>query len=99
MDIRCRVTELCDKEVINLCDGRRLGYVSDVEVDTCDGCLCAIIVPGSDKCSLFSSSKQDSIVIPWEKIDKIGDDIIIVNVPLPPCPPEQRCDTRKRRFF
>lgn len=26
-----------DKEVINICDGKRLGYINDVEIDSCDG--------------------------------------------------------------
>ena len=33
-----------DKEVINICDGKRLGYINDVEIDSCDGRICAIIV-------------------------------------------------------
>lgn len=31
----CRITDMHSKEVINVCDGTRLGCVDDVEVDTC----------------------------------------------------------------
>ena len=35
---------LRDKEVINICDGKRLGYINDLEIDICDGKVCAIVV-------------------------------------------------------
>ena len=40
-----RVTDLSCKEVICVCDGARLGYVSDVEVELPDGQVRAIVVP------------------------------------------------------
>ena len=40
-----RLCELREKEVINLCDCKRLGCVGDVIINMCDGCLEAIIVP------------------------------------------------------
>lgn len=64
------------KEVINLADGKRLGYVQDVEADFTTGKITAIIVPGNNK--IFSMGGKNDIVIPWEKIVKIGDDIILV---------------------
>ena len=66
------------KEVINLYDGKRLGYVQDVEADFNTGKITAIIVPGSNK--FFSVGGKNDIVIPWEKINKIGDDIILVEI-------------------
>ena len=68
------------KEVINICDGRRLGYVQDVCADLETGRITSIIVPGGTNkiMSLFSSSND--IVIPWEKIHCISDDLILVNL-------------------
>ena len=66
------------KEVINLSDGKRLGYVQDVEADFNTGKITAIIVPGNNK--IFSVSGKNDIVIPWERINKIGDDIILVEI-------------------
>ena len=34
------------KEVINICDGKRLGYVQDVCADLESGTITSIIVPG-----------------------------------------------------
>lgn len=73
----CCVGALQDKEVINICDGSRLGYICDVAVDTCTGKIVSISVPG--ECKLFSSPRSSLIVIPWEKIEKIGDDTILVS--------------------
>ena len=67
------------KEVINLTDGRRLGYVQDVEANFETGEITAIIVPGTSK--MFSIGNKGDIVIPWSQIRRIGDDIILVEIP------------------
>ena len=67
------------KEVINITDGRRLGFVQDVTANLETGIITSIIVPGNAKLfSLFSSNSD--IVIPWEKIKCIGEDIILVEI-------------------
>ncbi len=75
---KCCIADLRNKEVINICDGRRLGCVIDVEFNICDGKIISLVVPKEEKLSLFG--KVDGFYIPWCKIDKIGDDIILVNV-------------------
>lgn len=73
----CSVTELRNKEVISAKTGCRLGTVSDVEIDTCSGKLVSIIIWGKGKCGgLFG--RDDDICIPWEDIEVIGDDTILV---------------------
>ena len=67
------------KEVVNITDGKRLGYVQDVCADLESGVITSIIVPGSNKLMSFFSSNSD-IVIPWEKIKCIGDDLILVEI-------------------
>ncbi len=66
------------KEVVNLCDGEKLGFVYDLEIDEETGKIASIIVPGRSKVKMFGSVK--GIVIPWEYIKKMGEDIIIVDV-------------------
>lgn len=78
----CRIVDLRCKEVINLCDGCRLGFVGDVEVDVLCGRVVAIVVPG--RCRLFGLlGREEDCVIPWEAIEKIGDDIILVRFDRP----------------
>jgi len=74
----CRIADLRAKEVINICDGCRLGYVYDVEIDVCTGKLVSIIVPGPSK--FFGLFPKEDYVISWCEIQKIGDDIILVNI-------------------
>ena len=70
--------DLTDKQVINICDGRILGYVIDFKIDPCDGKLAAIIIPGEG--GIFSLKRCNDIIIPWEKIYKIGIDVILVDI-------------------
>ncbi|MGE4549452.1 MAG: YlmC/YmxH family sporulation protein [Intestinibacillus sp.] len=90
----CRIAELRLKEVINICDGARLGYVGDLEVDIMCGRVVALVVPGP--CWFFGLfGRREDYVIPWDAIDKIGDDIILVRW-------ESACPCRgkeKRRWF
>ena len=73
--------ELRRKEVINLRDGARLGAVCDLEVDLCSGTVCSIVVPGPPR--FFGILRSDEeLVIPYDRISKIGDDVILVDVVL-----------------
>jgi YlmC/YmxH family sporulation protein len=75
----CRSSEIKQKEVINVSDGKRLGFVHDVEIDLEDGRIEAIVIPISGK--LFGFIGRDNeFVIPWDKIKKIGEDIILVDM-------------------
>lgn len=74
-----RVGDLQKKEVINLVNGKRLGFVYDVEIDTEKGTVIALIVPGQNR--LFRLFwKCEEYVISFEQIKKIGDDIILVEL-------------------
>ena len=75
--MKCSVNELRAKEVICVSDGARLGFASDVEIDLETGKILALVVPGAYRLmGLFG--KDDDVVIKWESIKKIGDDVIII---------------------
>ena len=80
MEVIClgRAMNFKQKEVINLSDGKRLGYVQDVEADFNSGKITSIIVPGNNK--IFSMNGKNDLIISWDKIVKIGDDIILVEI-------------------
>lgn len=67
------------KEVVDITNGKRLGYVQDVCADLETGTITHIIVPGSNKILNLFSTNND-IVIPWENIKCIGDDLILVEI-------------------
>ena len=78
--MQCRIKQLRCKEVINICDGCRLGYVSDTELKVPEGQVVAIVVEGP--CRFFGLfGRGEEYVVPWECIQRIGDDIILVDRP------------------
>lgn len=74
------LSELRTKDVVNTRDGRRLGKVMDIEFCEQSGTVTALVVPG--EFNLFQSLRGEKcgIVIPWDRICKIGDDVILVDV-------------------
>ena len=80
--MNCFVTDMREKEVINLSDGCRLGHVCDVEIDTCSGSLVAIIIWGRSK-AFGLLGKYEDIKICWNDIKVIGDDTILVDFNCP----------------
>lgn len=68
--------ELKEKEIINVCDGKKLGHIIDIVFDNENGIVRGIIVPGERK--LFK--KSDDIFIPLEKLKRIGDDVVLIKL-------------------
>ena len=74
-----RICDLREKEVINVCDGERLGYVEDMIFDLCKGCISHIIVPGP--CKFFGIfGREEEVVIELSCIRQIGADVILVDI-------------------
>ncbi|MDO7787994.1 YlmC/YmxH family sporulation protein [Desulforamulus aquiferis] len=75
-----KISDLRIREVVNVIDGRRLGLIKDIDIDLEAGRIAAIILPGQGRfMGLFG--KEDELVVPWEKIRKIGMDVILVELP------------------
>ena len=74
-----RISDLKQKEVINICDCKRLGYVGDVDFDMDTGCLLAIIVPGPG-CFCGFLVREKEYIIPFCDICQVGNDIILVDI-------------------
>ena len=64
-----RICELKEKEVINVCSGKRLGCIADVEINICTGEIEAIVIPGPGKiCGFFGTDCE--YVIPFSCIKR-----------------------------
>ena len=72
-------SELQNMEVINLCDGAKLGYPCDFEINTEDGCVTAIFVPKETK--WLGICKPEQYRIPWCRIECFGEETILVKIP------------------
>ena len=94
--MQCRMRDLRWKEVINIGDGCRLGFVSDVDIRIPEGQVIAIVVNGP--CRFFGLfGRGEEFYIPWECIQRIGDDIILIDKPFQRREPGQ--DRKRRRKF
>ena len=76
-----RFSSLQCKDVINVNDGSKLGYVNDVEMD--DACLCItclVICRSSlmDYIKFFHGNQE--MVLSMSKVVSIGEDVILVNI-------------------
>ena len=88
-DIKC-------KEIINVRNGCRIGFPDDIEFENCTAKICRLIVYGRARFfGLFGRGEE--YYLPWECIQRIGDDIILIDkaFPPPPPPPERRGWWRK----
>jgi YlmC/YmxH family sporulation protein len=74
-----KISDFQTKEVVNILDGKRLGQISDLEIDLRHGRVEAIVVPGPGKFLGFFASGND-YVIPWRNIVKIGKDVVLVRL-------------------
>lgn len=73
-----RLSDLQHKDVINMKDGKKIGNIIDINIEL-DGKMQGLIV---EKSKFFVSmfSNKDEIEIKWSQIEKIGEDVILVNV-------------------
>ena len=78
-----KFSELRCKEVINIENGVRLGFVDDVTFDADTGQLLNISILGPGRI-LGIFAREDDYVIEWKNISKIGDDTVLVSYEMPP---------------
>ena len=69
--------ELRSLEVIDINEGRKLGFIVDVKVD-CDKYKVESLLLPVSKDSWFS--KQEFIEIEWDNVKKVGMDCILVDL-------------------
>lgn len=103
METDITYTELRRREVINGSDGRRMGHIVDMVFSVPDGKVCGIVLPYGKK-GIFCKSQD--LFIPWQCVQKIGEDVIIVEiadspmcVPTPPqhCKPDCLPQPKKKK--
>ena len=81
------LSELRTKDVVNTCTGRNLGKVMDLEFDPRTGCVEALVVPGEFSLACAIRGEKNGLVIPWQHILRIGENVILVQLDI--CPEER----------
>ena len=87
------IRSLTNLEVINLCDGKKIGYVRDVEIDITTGKVAVLRIMVDDgKCLSFG--KAEEILLPFCKVERLGEDVILCTLPpAAPC----FCNLKKKK--
>ena len=71
--------DLKQKEIINIVDGKKLGFPDDIVFDSENTSVKSFTIPGQSKA--FGLKKGESRTISLEDIFLIGEDVILVNIP------------------
>ena len=74
-----RVSDIMDKEIINVKNGKKMGFITDIDIDVNEGRVVSFSTTGEGSGGFFSRG-VDMDVIFWNDILKIGCDAIIVNI-------------------
>ncbi|MGI6550286.1 MAG: YlmC/YmxH family sporulation protein [Syntrophomonadales bacterium] len=74
-----KISDLRTREVVNVQDGRKLGVIKDLDLDVEKGRINALVLPGPNRFINIFTRRED-IVVPWDRIVKIGRDVILVEV-------------------
>jgi len=74
-----KISDFQTKDVINIVDGKKLGQVSDLELDLRQGRIDSIVVPTATRLFGMFGGGND-VVIPWRNIVKIGTDVVLVRL-------------------
>ncbi len=76
--MKCTLTELKHKELIETKTGTMLGKISDIEIDTDNASIASVIVYGRPR--LFGILGRDSdMIIRYSDIDLIGRDTVLIS--------------------
>ena len=76
-----RLSDLQNKDVVNIIDGKLVGNIIDIMINSSNGIMESLIIEKS-KCFVFLFSNKNEIEIKWNQIEKIGEDVILVRINL-----------------
>lgn len=72
-----KLSELTIKDIVNDHDGSKIGKIIDLEIDVATGKILNVYIQGGSK--IYQLFSRNSILVPWNKIIKIGSDVVIVD--------------------
>ena len=74
-----RLSDLQSKNIVNVFDGKNVGNIIDANINS-DGSIESLVIETNKK--FLSFSREDDMLVPWNDITKIGEDVILVNLKL-----------------
>lgn len=76
-----RLSDLQTKYIVNVKDGKNIGSIIDVKIDESNGSIVSLVIEPNKNLFSFAKGKIDT-EINWNSIEKIGEDVILVNISL-----------------
>ena len=76
-----RLSDLQNKYIINMRDGKNVGNIIDIKIDEGSGSIISLVIEPNKSFFSFTKGKIDT-EISWNAIEKIGEDVILVNITL-----------------
>ena len=73
-----RLSDLQNKTVVNVIDGKNIGNIIDLEINEEGMAVGLVVEKYKFLISTFTNKKE--LIIKWEQIKKIGEDVILVNI-------------------
>ncbi|ANY71036.1 YlmC/YmxH family sporulation protein [Paenibacillus algorifonticola] len=75
-----KISDFQTKDVINIVDGKKLGHITDLELDLRQGRIDSIVIPQYSRFMGLFGGPGGEVVIPWRNIVKIGADVVLVRM-------------------
>ena len=95
--MRLTFKEIREKAVVNLLDGSCFGYASDLVLDTETKSVLTLVIKGRLRFfGLFG--REEDVFIPWDRIETIGKDTILVKVETVRPPVEKKWNFLEKFF-
>ena len=74
-----RLSELQNKNLVNVSNGKNIGNIIDVNIDYQSGNIKSFIIESKGRILTFLN-KDNDMEVKWNDIQKIGEDVILVNM-------------------
>lgn len=75
-----KISDLQERQIVNIADGKCLGNIKDIELNILDGTIQALVLPNTG--GFWSMlQNQGELLIPWQKVVRLGVDVVLIDMP------------------
>ena len=75
-----KISDLQERQIVNIADGRCLGNIKDIELNILDGSIQALVLPSMGGFWNLIQN-QGELLIPWQKVVRLGVDVVLIDMP------------------
>lgn len=94
--MRAKISDLQERQIVNIADGKCLGNIKDIELNVREGTIQALVLPATGG-FLAILQNQGELLIPWQKVVRIGVDVVLIDMPELAEPTVRGVGRRRRR--